>query len=1276
MQEINDETDRLEKSKNFLRESNFVRPGFHHWNRDCKFVRRFRRSFRAAIIAMTVISCIFVVPTSFAATTYYVSGSNGDDSRLPSVAQNINTPWKTIQHAANNMTAGDTCLIRAGVYRETVTVANSGTFSAPITFQAYNGEVVTLSGTDQISGWTQESANVYSASMNGSLGDGNQIFQGDGTQAGLIMLPEARWPNVGSSFPWQDSSVNPSSDWAYVDRAGYDTNGENGWFTDEALPVIDWTGCTVHIMSGYGWIMQHLSVTAYNNSTHTLTTDYAIGAPAYQFTTGNEYYITGSKDLMDGAGEWFYDDGASRLYFYSDVTPPNVEAKKRNYAFDLCGKSYIKLINLDVFACTIKNDSNSTNCTFDGMSMRYLGNSSKNAAVFGLVLRDSCTLCNSELAWDSRGLIKLAGSDIKVINNCLHDSGYVPTWTAMVDAGINTPSALVYQRNLISHNTMHDSGRSLMGFPGRISIFEFNDLYNGMKLTTDGGVFYSNFDAGNSIVRYNLIHDSVGPTGHSGASMQGFYLDCQNSNWIVHHNIIWNIHGCAMEINARSNFNMVFNNTCWNTSGGSIISGFEPDGETGSHVYNNLFNGKAIGNQTSWDLTDILHNFYMAPGYQDPDNNDFRLNSASPAIDAGVNIPGVTDGFCGNAPDMGALEYGTTNWTAFVGCNFESPPSPAPVYDFPTMIFANQIVDGSFESGTLSDWSSAGDVSFYPDFGYGSSWADSCIRTGGHSLRFRSGASGIQQTIANLLPNRRYKFYCGTQTADAGATVTLGVSNHGYSAVEISAVVADSQWHMFSVPFVTGPSSTSAEIYIQASGVAGTVYVDDAGVELYGIENDCTLMPVACYFFNESIGTTAHDCTTNDLDGTLNGNMTDADWVSGKLGNALEFDGVDDYVDCGNDPSLQLTGDLTLSFWIKPTNVGTGRINPLDKAYYGEFALTIETDGMLRYYHHRDAPYTWWGSTAMPAGTIQNNIWQHIVITRDTASRKVKSYYNGELQYTLTYPADAEPAVSTNPIKIGRGYAGAFAGKIDDVRIYDHVLDKNTISSIIFSPDATRSLALKFDENTGLAAWDCSENGNKGTLNGNMTDADWVSGKLGNALEFDGVDDYVDCGNDPSLQLTGNLTLSFWVYPTDISKGRQNPIDKSYGGEFAVTMEPNGGMTYYHGTARQSGYYCGYTVMSSGTLQENQWQLITITRDTATRNIRTYYNGNLKYNFHYSDDANKQPSQSNYPVRIGKGYAGAFAGKIDDVRIYSRCLSLNEVLELATMLNSPYEGLD
>ena len=74
------------------------------------------------------------------------------------------------------------------------------------------------------------------------------------------------------------------------------------------------------------------------------------------------------------------------------------------------------------------------------------------------------------------------------------------------------------------------------------------------------------------------------------------------------------------------------------------------------------------GNAISQDLTDQL---------RDPANLDFRPKASSDLVDNGVVIPGFTDGYNGTAPDIGAYEYGSTNYW-IPGCKFDKATTPVP----------------------------------------------------------------------------------------------------------------------------------------------------------------------------------------------------------------------------------------------------------------------------------------------------------------------------------------------------------------------------------------------------------------------------------------------------------------------------------------------------------------------------------------------------------------------------------------------------------------------
>ncbi|MHC4541299.1 MAG: LamG-like jellyroll fold domain-containing protein [Planctomycetota bacterium] len=115
-------------------------------------------------------------------------------------------------------------------------------------------------------------------------------------------------------------------------------------------------------------------------------------------------------------------------------------------------------------------------------------------------------------------------------------------------------------------------------------------------------------------------------------------------------------------------------------------------------------------------------------------------------------------------------------------------------------------------------------------------------------------------------------------------------------------------------------SITTVTIGIDGNGAAGTLYVDD--VRLYPYERQLitptepnTAGLVAHYKFDQD----ATDSSGNNNHGTLFGNPP---WVAGKIGSAVELDGGHDYVDCGNDPSLAITGQITIAAWVYPTGDG------------------------------------------------------------------------------------------------------------------------------------------------------------------------------------------------------------------------------------------------------------------------------------------------------------------------------------------------------------------
>jgi hypothetical protein len=191
-----------------------------------------------------------------------------------------------------------------------------------------------------------------------------------------------------------------------------------------------------------------------------------------------------------------------------------------------------------------------------------------------------------------------------------------------------------------------------------------------------------------------------------------------------------------------------------------------------------------------------------------------------------------------------------------------------------------------------------------------------------------------------------------------------------------------------------------------------------------------------------------------------------------------------------------------------------------------------------------------------------------------------------------------------------------------------------------------------FDDGSGTVAKDSSGHGNNGTLNGNPQ---WVSGYSGGALKFDGTDDYVDAGKDPSLDLTA-WTIAFWLnvaqnkdYNAFVVKG----LDAAE--NYEVLGFANGSM---HLPIAFSGGTRTFVNTAAGIIVVGEWAHFTYSYSSATGR-RFYKDGSLIF----SDAPAGTPRASTDPLTIGneRPMTRFTNGTMDDVRIYNRALTAGQV---------------
>jgi hypothetical protein len=206
----------------------------------------------------------------------------------------------------------------------------------------------------------------------------------------------------------------------------------------------------------------------------------------------------------------------------------------------------------------------------------------------------------------------------------------------------------------------------------------------------------------------------------------------------------------------------------------------------------------------------------------------------------------------------------------------------------------------------------------------------------------------------------------------------------------------------------------------------------------------------------------------------------------------------------------------------------------------------------------------------------------------------------------------------------------------------------------------------KFDDGTGSdTAVDTSGNGHAGTLTNVDPANDWVTGKIGRGLDFDGTANKVDIGNSAPLNLT-TYTYSFWIYPQAGPTGSFRQIlIKGAGGVVnerapGIWLRPNDmGLHVMHSTA--SGGQVG--VLQSSALSLDTWTHVVVTSSGDSGTIVVYIDGEPDTTSPHTETLVTNTSS----LKIGASTFTSADMLIDEVRVYDRVLSDVEIESLFTL---------
>ncbi len=628
--------------------------------------------------------------------TYYVSPQGSDQN--PGTTADL--PFRTVQRAALVLQPGDVCLIRGGVYRETVTLSQSGEPGRPITFAPFNGERVIIDGSDLVEGpWEEVESGVWKASV--PINEQIEAVFFDGR-----MMIEARWPDI----TWEDN-WNAEKKWALT---GPDS--DMGLVRSQALAAtgIDLSGGMVYIKLSKG-----------NNTYSRPITQHEAGSPDIHWdSTGvegrawgedamderiatfgfedNRFFVV-ARGALDSPSEWWHDVEAGELYFIppngEDPSMHDVSFKARHTGFDGRGLSDVVISGLEFRAANLEF-LNADRMVVRNSSFIYSSTPrefwdedtfmDEHRPIF---IRGTDNLIQRCLIrWTIDSPMELAGSGNRVENCVIHDfnlHGRHPG-PAVRLRGRPFGSA---SPNSAYRNTVYNAGGVGLYAQGHWHIdMSYNHVFNAGIYTVDIASLYvpNGFNMSGSTVGYNWLHNVDGI---------GFRVDIEGRDMTFHHNLVWNARNGAK---MQGHWLEVYNNTVVvNNPNHPLMIVFEPDATDSDRerwrVRNNaayhFIDRKSLRGDYSDDPRPTIIPLEVQPGtidynvvipeddegsvFVDPANFDFRPLAGGALDRTGVNIPGIAERADGQPPSVGALEpEASLQWVPGADWRPDEHPSP------------------------------------------------------------------------------------------------------------------------------------------------------------------------------------------------------------------------------------------------------------------------------------------------------------------------------------------------------------------------------------------------------------------------------------------------------------------------------------------------------------------------------------------------------------------------------------------------------------------------
>lgn len=414
----------------------------------------------------------------------------------------------------------------------------------------------------------------------------------------------------------------------------------------------------------------------------------------------------------------------------------------------------------------------------------------------------------------------------------------------------------------------------------------------------------------------------------------------------------------------------------------------------------------------------------------------------------------------------------------------------------------------------------------------------------------------------------------------------------------------------------------------------------------------------------------ADDASGNGNHGTVFGAALTTDRF-GIADGAYRFDGVDDYILANADNLPTASRSVSLWFLADRLDNRPGLLGYGGGSCGTSWLMGVNNGGGDRQYQLQ--AHCLVNLVRAGYGQVPVRRWHNWLMTTDATGTTI--YIDG-VEYASNGTFVSNTSVSGKDFAIGVAVSSAgvapfvdvntgyFKGSIDDVVIYDRSLDASEIQDVL-AGELPSGEVLHYSF-SGSAS-DESGNGNDGFVIGAVLTEDRF-GSPDAAYSFDGVDDYIRA--DASSLPTGERTVSFWFQADSVST---RPVLLGYGGGVCGTSWlmgiNNGGADNQY----QMQGHCSVSALRAGYSPAPvlEWKHWVITTDPS--GTRFFVDGKLNGSSSvYVENTSVAGRDLAFGViTSAAGTApyvdvntGYLDGKLDDVYIYNRALSVNEVTEL------------